>query len=71
MSQTAESGGWVAYFSGLLAGFFNLITYENINGFITILLGIGGLIFIFYNIRNKRLDTKLKQRELDKTDESK
>jgi len=41
---------------------FNLI---NINDVLTTISLVGGLFWLFYKIKNARLDSKLKQKELD------
>jgi len=41
---------------------FNLV---NINDILTTVSLLGGLFWLFYKIKNARLDSKLKQKELD------
>lgn len=70
-NNTANDLGWFAYFSGLLTGFIEWFTYDHVNGIITLTLGFGGIIFIFWNIRFKRAQTKLAEQELENKENEK
>lgn len=53
--------------TGVVAGTV-AVTVSNINLYIQIAAGLGGLVFLYFQIRKARLEVKLRERELRDSD---
>lgn len=60
----ADAGGITTIISGLIMSAWNLFSKDPINSSIVILTAIGGLIYLFYKIRNERKKSKLLDLEI-------
>lgn len=61
-----DLGAYALIGYSLFSWFFELFSAHDVNDFLQILLGAGGLVFLFFKIKNSYLDAKIKKKELSK-----
>lgn len=64
MEDTLEVGGSVTIVAAFATCIIELLGQYSFNDYAQGFLTIGGIVFLFYKIKNARLDSKLKQRIL-------
>jgi len=64
-SEMGQVSGWVTLLTAGLSGVIELVSQLKVDDTLQILLSIGGLIFLFYKIKNARLDLRIKKKQLN------
>lgn len=64
MQKAADIGGFTTVITSLFMTVWNLFMNDPINTTIVTLTGIGGVVYVFYKIRNERKKSKLLDYEL-------
>lgn len=72
-TDMADFGGIMTIISSLVMTAWNMFTNDPINTTIVLLTSIGGMVYLFYKIRNERkksklLDLEIKEKEKDKSE---
>lgn len=63
-NEVAEVGGIFSALSGFGMCIIELVSTYSFNEYIQGLLTVGGVVYLFYKIKNARLDAKLKSKVL-------
>lgn len=63
-TEIADLGGVMTILSSLVMTAWNIFTNDPINSTIVLLTAIGGLVYLFYKIRNERKKSKLLDLEI-------
>lgn len=58
-------GGILAICMGFAAKIYELLTFENVNNWLQLVVGIIGALFLLAKWRGVRLDNRKKQKELE------
>ena len=58
-NKIADAGGITTVLSGLIMAAWNMFMEDPVNGLIVALTGIGGIVYLFYKVRNERKKSKL------------
>lgn len=64
MEETVEVGGSVTIIAAFATCIIELLSQYTFNDYAQGVLTLGGIVFLFYKIKNAKLDAKLKQRIL-------
>jgi len=67
-NKVADAGGIATVLTSLIMSAWNMFTEDPVNGLIVVLTGIGGIIYLFYKVRNEKkksklLDLQIKEKE--------
>jgi hypothetical protein len=65
-NDAAQAGGWLTVGGSILmtvVEFFGVSINDVLQGIVS----VGGIVFLWYKIKNARLDSKLKKRKLEET----
>jgi hypothetical protein len=65
-TDIAQAGGWTTVAGSLFLFIMEQLADLTVNDFLQGLMLVGSIIFLFYKIKNSRLDAKLKKKQLDK-----
>ena len=63
-SQISDLGGITTVFTSLLMTAWNIFTQDPINTTVVLLTSIGGIVYIFYKIRNEKKKSRLLDLEI-------
>jgi hypothetical protein len=66
-----DSLGFATVISTALIGIGEHFAHLNFNDVVQAVIGVGGIIFLFYKIKNSRIDYKVKKRDYDNCIEEK
>ena len=64
-NPVTDSLGFITVISSVTMSSVEMLSAMNINDTIQSLIGIGGLVFLFFKIKNSRIDYKIKKRDFD------
>lgn len=65
-TDIAQAGGWTTVGGSLFLFIMEQLADLTVNDFLQGLMLLGSIVFLFYKIKNARLDAKLKKKELNK-----
>lgn len=65
-SAEATAGGVLTVAGGVFIQLYELITMENVNNLLELLMIVGGAIFLWYKIRGQKLDNESKKLDNEK-----
>ncbi len=63
-SETVNAGGIATITSGFAAKIYEVVTMNNVNDFLQLILAIGGCVFLWHKIQGQILDNKNKRKNL-------
>jgi len=65
-SDIAQAGGWTTVYLSIGLTVLEWLGETTVNDILQGVLLLGSIVFLWFKIKNSRLDAKIKQRELNK-----
>ena len=70
-SDAAQAGGIFSAIGAFVMYVLEVLSDMSFNDYAQGILTVGGIVYLFYRIKNSRLDAKLKQRDLNNKEDEK